>query len=39
MFCDIRNMRNVISPICSECGMPLEEDEEVERKCCIVLGL
>jgi hypothetical protein len=41
MFCDddegdIRDMRNAISPICSECGNPLEEDAEYEHGCCIV---
>jgi hypothetical protein len=40
MFCvnesDICDMRNAISPICSECGMPLEKEEEYERGICIV---
>ena len=31
---DIRDMRDAISPICSECGNPLEEDDV--RGCCIV---
>lgn len=33
---DIEDYRNAVSPICSKCGSPLEEDEEIERECCIV---
>lgn len=33
---DIASYRNAISPICSECGNPLEEPDEIERECCIV---
>jgi len=33
---DIAKYKNAVSPICSECGNPLEESEEIERGCCII---
>lgn len=33
---DIEDYRNAVSPICSECGSPLEEEDELSHGCCIV---
>ena len=33
---DISDCRNFLSPICSECGNPLEGEVELENGCCMV---
>ena len=33
---DIAEFRNAVSPICSECGSPLETEHELEYELCEV---
>jgi hypothetical protein len=33
---DIADCRDALSPVCSECGNPLEDVIELEHGCCMV---